>query len=352
MCCVAPPTRLRPRTTLVLVASWLLVSGCASTAPTITLTPAEQMALRSRSIDLLLRAAESRDDAVAANAIEALVKVAPREGLPLFRKAISSAAPMIRYAGFVALGELRDCTMMHEMAAGARDSHRLVQLAAAFAAYRCGKQGAGRILAQTLTDSPEEGLRADAAALIGRLNEPRTRRWLEAALRVPVNERSSRVTLQIHAALSRLGVDSSTRELINYSQGTAATRTDALLLLARIGDPQAYEAFRYRLHTPHEDYAEARLIAARGLGVLGSGEGFEFALQMLSYTDPNPQPGPDVPNHTFVVRSLAAHALAEIGDPRALDALRQLATPPADERLQVAACYSICRILDRHSALP
>jgi HEAT repeat protein len=45
------------------------------------------------------------------------------------------------------------------------------------------------------------------------------------------------------------------------------------------------------------------------------------------------------------VRSLAAHALGEIGDPQALPLLRDMAATETDERLQVAACYAICRIL-------
>jgi len=321
--------------------------GCARGTPPVTLTPAERLTLQGRALDLLLRAAESDTDFVAANAIEALVLVAPREGVPVFRKAIQSPSPLVRYAGYVALGEVRDTQSTPAIVEGVKDAHRLVRMAAAFAAYRCGREGAARILARTLTDSPDEALRADAATLIGRLREQRARRWLEAALLVPVNERSTRVSLQVHFALAKLGVEPSVQELIVYSQGNAAIRPEALLLLAPLRNPAPYDALQYRLFSPDEDYVEARLIAARGLGGLGSADGFEYALQMLAYVDPNPRPSAEKPDQTFAVRSLAAHALAEIADVRAVPGLRAVAATSDDRRLQVAASYALCKILHR-----
>ena len=44
---------------------------------------------------------------------------------------------------------------------------------------------------------------------------------------------------------------------------------------------------------------------------------------------------------------MAIHALAEIGDPRALAPLRTIAADQSDPRLQVAASYAIHRILKR-----
>ena len=323
----------------------LVLCGCQAAGPTVTLTPQEELELESRSLDLLLRAAESELDDVTSNAIEALVQVAPREGRPAFRKAIRSQSPLVRYAGFVALGQVRDCAALEAIVAGVREPHRQVRLAAAFAAYRCGKEGAAGILVRTLTDHPDESLRADAAALIGRLQEPRAEKWLRAALRYPANEKCTRVRLQINWALAMLGRQDALHELIDHAQGGPATRAEALLLLAQLGEPAATEALRYRLFGSREQYDEARLIAARGLGKLGFDDGLEFALQMLAFEDPNPNPGPEAPDRTFPIRSMAIHALAEIGDLRALPPLREIAAQQDDPRLQVAACYAICKIL-------
>ena len=158
---------LRNATALALILFAALAGGCSAPAPTVTLTPQERLELENRALDLLVRAARGGDADVACNAIEALVRVAPREGLPIFREAIRSPSPLVRYAGFAALGELRDRESLPAMMTGVNDVSRNVRLAAAYAACRCGKDGYARLLVQTLTDTPEENLRADAASLLG-----------------------------------------------------------------------------------------------------------------------------------------------------------------------------------------
>ena len=86
--------------------------------------------------DLLLRAATSEADDVSCNAIDALVKVAPRDGLPAFRQAVRSDSPLVRFAGYAALGEIRDCDSRALFVAGIKDASPHVRLAAAFAACR------------------------------------------------------------------------------------------------------------------------------------------------------------------------------------------------------------------------
>lgn len=334
-------------TSAALVLLVWLAGGCNAPAPTVNLTPQERLEMETRALDLLMRAARGDEDDVACNAIEALVRVAPRDGLPVFRNALRSASPLVRYAGYAALGELRDRASLPLIKAGSDDASPHVRLAAAFAACRCGQNGYARVLVRTLTDTPEENVRTEAATLVGRLGEPRAVKVLRAALQIPANKNSKPVTLAIHGALAALGQKDSLRELITYSQGDTASRSMALLLLADLGKPEARDALRYRLLGVGEEYVEARLIAARGLGKLGSHEGYDLATQMLTFTDPNPDPTPENPNRTYPIRSMAIHALAEIGDPRALIPLRQLAAAQDDARLQVAACYAICRIARR-----
>lgn len=324
-----------------------LLGGCESNTAAPALSPQARLELENRSLNLLLLAAESDLDDVSCNAIEALVRVAPRAGLPAFRKATVSPSPLVRYAGFVALGELRDRDSLKAVMAAVADPHPHVRLAAAFAACRCGKDGYARLLFGALKDGPDENARAEAASLIGRLQDRRATKRLRAALTWPGSAKSKHVTLAIHGALAALGDQDSLHELINYSQGDPASRTEALLLLADLGNPEGRDALRYRLLGASEEYDEARLIAARGLGKLGYRDGYDLALKMLAFIDPNPNPTPENPSRTFPVRSMAIHALAEIGDPRALPALRALAAVPDDARLQVAACYAICRILAR-----
>ncbi len=322
---------------------WLVASGCqlpATAPPTVKVDSREKLQLETRSVDLLLRAAEDGDSVVACNAIEALTRVVPRESRLVFRQALRSPSPMVRYAGYVALGELCDPDVLAHVATGTRDTNAHVRLGAAFAACRCGRDGYARVLMWALTDSPDEGVRADAATLVGRLHDPRASKWLKAGLRHPANEKSGRMRLALFGALARLGDEEAVRELIGYSQGDVASQADALLLLAELGRTEAREALLYCLQ--HEEYTEPRLLAARGLGQLGVRDGFGLAIEMLSYENPHPVEDDPAPN--FRVRSMAIHALAEIGDERALGPLRDIAADQSDLRLQVAACYAICRI--------
>ena len=333
----------------------LLGSGCntpgrpapgrAGGAP--TLSQADRMTLQNRALDLLLQAAEHDDPVVACNAIESLVRVAPRDGLPAFRRALHSEMPLVRYAGFVALGQLRDKASLAEITAGVNDAHPNVRLAAAFAAYRNGKTGYARVLVQALSDGPDEGLRAEAAGLIGRLDEPAAKRWLRHVLRTSPGSKATRVSLAINGALARLGDEEALGQLVLHARGDTVARTEALLIISELDLPAASEELLYALVGPEEEYLEARLIAARGLGKLGHREGYDLAARMVTYTDPNPNPTAEKPDRTFPVRSLAIHALAEMRDARALDLLCTAAADPEDPRLQVAAAYAICRILGR-----
>src|SRR5512142_423907 len=88
----------------------LLAAGCGDAR--FSVSPQERMDLQSRSLNLLQRAAESETDDVACNAIEALVNVAPRDGLPAYRQAIRSPSPLVRFAGYTALGEVRDAASL------------------------------------------------------------------------------------------------------------------------------------------------------------------------------------------------------------------------------------------------
>ncbi|MBK9118601.1 MAG: HEAT repeat domain-containing protein [Phycisphaerales bacterium] len=316
--------------------------GCAT--PTPILSPAERLTLSNRALTLLITAAESDLADASANAIEALVRVAPREGAPAYRRALRSESPMVRYAGYLALGETGLCEPLPQLVAGTQDPHPNVRLAAAFALVRCGREGYVRILMRALNTDANDAVRADAAALLGRLDNRRAVTWLEAARDQPANANSARVTVAIRGALARLGEGQAIHDLVRHSQGEPATRTDAMLLLAEIGPNAARDALRVRVAPRRENRIEDRLLAARGLGRLGDKIGFDLALRHLTYRSRS-RDGRVSPEHeTFVVRSLAVHALAEIRDERALAALQRVAETETDIRLQVAAAYAILRI--------
>jgi HEAT repeat protein len=321
-----------------LLALGLAAVGCAN--PGARMDRAAVDRLERRSLDLLLRAAESNLDVVAAHAMEALVDVAPREGQPASRAGLRSESPLVRFAACVATGRTRDGASLAAVNALRRtDADPRVRLGASYAAARLGESAAGRLLVDTLNDHPGDLMRADAAYLVGRLDEVRAVPWLERAARL---EKSHRALVHIYAALAMLGKETAIDSLAALSRLDNESRVVAVQSLAELRHPRAREALLYRLKAEPE-FLETRLIAARGLGALGSREGYDLAKQHLfdTYNDS------DDAHRTHRIRALGALALGAVGDPAALPLLQRLAETETDERTQVAACYAIVQITTR-----
>lgn len=341
----AASTAMRRRAVTAVAAVVLLAccGGCGGNGGELTMrapppgTPAAQ--LDRRALDLLMRASQSELDVVRCNAIEALVHVAPREAIPEFRKAIAADSPLVRFAGCVAVGKVKDAGALAAARAALADPDTRVRLAAAFACVRLGDGNRAALLVATLNDSPDENLRSDAAYLIGQVGEPKALRRLKLA---ESREKSNRVQVHLWAAMAALGDNAALNSLLNAAQGDAESRVIALQSLVELRKPKARDALAYRM-SKMENYLEARLIAARGLGAIGFNQGFELARENLTaHFDDK-----DDPSKTFRIRSLSALALGAIGDARALPALAQLAQSESDERTQVAACFAILQITRR-----
>ncbi len=283
---------------------------------------------------LLVHAAQSDFGVARANAIEALADLAPDDNLLVFRAAVASEPPLIRYAGCVALGAARDTASLKAVRRLLDDPDARIRLAAAFAACRCGDTNAGRVLVETLNDHPDEKLRADAAYLIGRLGEPRAAKRLRLALG---REKSSHARLHILTALAMLGDEDALDALIYYTQSDVNSRLIAMQSLVELAPARAREAL-LRLLNDESYYLQARLIAARALGRLGADDGYDLAAAALQRTA-------DDANEMMQIRVNAALALGAIGKPGVLPALQRLGETDSDPRTQVAASYAICQII-------
>ena len=326
---------------VVLFGAVSLLWGCQGAGAHVD--PNDYFEMEQRAMDLLLRAAQSEDPYVCSAAIEAVVNVAPEEGLPRFRAALSSPLPLVRFAGVKALGTLRDRNSLAAFRRDLTDTSPLVRLAAAFAVVRCGQTGAARLLVDALNDHPEENIRAEAAHLIGLLEEPRALKRLRAALRVKANEQSFRVRMHIYTAMARLGDEEALGWLCDRARGVEPlTRLMAMQGLVELRVAEVHDVLLYNMSAT-EGYLVNRLIAARGLAALGSDAGYELAIESATYTGSDP----DDPDDVYRVRFNAALVLGEIGNPRALGTLRHMALNDDDPRVQTGACYAICRILKR-----
>lgn len=314
----------------------VLSIGCE--APGRRLPPDVEVALETRSLDLLSRAAESELDVLRANAMEALVKVDPEMGRPHFRAALEVTTPLVRYAGCIACGDVRDRNSLPILRRLLDEPDARVRLAAAYAVYRCGDTGAGRILLDNMNDNPDEKMRAEAAYLIGKLGD---RKAIRALQKAETQETSSYVVVHIQTALAFLGEMRMVDRLIEYMlKSDSVTRLLALQGLVELRDDRARRALAYRV-TDNSDYLETRLLAARGLGRLGDPSGYRLAYASLSYR----AQGKQDENDQMRVRVNAALALGAIADRKALGALRDLAESESDERVQVAAAMAILQIV-------
>jgi HEAT repeat protein len=306
--------------------------------------------LRQRSLKLLLSATDSPFDDVAAHAMEALVDSAPQEGLPAFRDAVRSDRPLVRFAGLVSLGRIRDREARALITQQINDREPHVRLAAAFAALRIGgSEGRyGPILARALSDHPDENLRSEAAHLIGMLGEKRAKQRLRL---VTQRDRSKKVVVHAYGALAMLGDPQGLNQLMAYTAGDQVSRVLALQLLLEIGDKRAMAAFYDRLYVNAEsdEFLVVRLIAARGLGKLNDPRGFDGALHVMQTAGSIVaaiDSSDERENERVKLRQNAALALGAIGDPTAIPILAEAAekdVPP----VQVAAAYAILQILGK-----
>lgn len=310
------------------------LAGCGR--PGVELKPDEKSRLEERSVDFLTRAAQHDDPIVRANAIESLVKFAPEQARPLFLAAADADLPVVRYAGLLALGQIRDHKSLGPIRRRLVDEDARVRMAAAFAAYRCGDVNtAGPILDSALRDNPDEKLRGEAAWLIGRLGDTTA---LSRLRKVADRDPSGLVVTYAQSAMALLGDQAMIDRLVEYTlKSDVETRLIALQTLVETPEPRTRKALTYRLNDT-SDYLATRLLAARALGATGDGSGYKLAYQSLDYTNSDPV-------EIMRVRSMAALALGAIGDGKALGALRTVAEDSADPRTQVATCDAILQIL-------
>ena len=323
------PTRRRT----ILWSSCCLVLCGACTVNT-SLSMQEQYSLERRAQNLLLRAARSPYDVVRANSFEALVAVAPDAGLSSFRDALDSDSPLVRFAACCSLGDLRDKASEPVFYKHMTDADPLVKLGAAYALCRIGVSAAARELVSVMEQNPDEFLRSEAAYRIGRIGDRGAIARLRSAAR---RESSTRVRAFIQTALALLGDEDAVEQLMGYANFDRATQLVALQSLRELSDPRAREMLLVRLN--RSEHLQTRLLAARALGAIGVDAGYRLAVDSLAFQA-------DDPTETMQVRTNAALALGEIGNPSALSLLRRTVENETDPRTQVAVCRAICQIVD------
>jgi len=305
-------------------------------------TPGEREAVKARALDCLRRGIQyPHNPAVRLQAVEAYEQLSGEEGLPWVRSALLDEHPGVRFAACMVLGVRQDRVAHGALRQRIEDDDPNVRVGALFALHRLGDEAKTGELAWYLLSHTDPTVRRNAALVLGRLEEPGIVKTLARAMR------DTDPGVRDHAleAMAILGSREARQQLrLMANSGIGQEEVFALNALIATRDLTSGDLLRYKLQTGV--HLETRLAAARGLGLLGKGEGLQVALRATRFNRPRTSE-PDDPPEAQVLRTrqLAAAALGAIGDPAALSALERMMNDSDDPRLQVAAAKAILAII-------
>jgi HEAT repeat protein len=290
------------------------------------------------------------DPAVRTQAMEAASRVLGDEGRLRIREGLKDQHPGVRFAAAMALGRLKDTGALPALRALVNDPDPSVKIGAYFALEQMGlgttehREEWRDYLRKH--ESPE--VRRNAVLAIGQLKDKAAIPLLRAAN----NDADEGVRMQALEGLALLGdKDAVTRFTFEAYGGVGYRQPFALMTLGQVPDDRVTPTLRARLGSA--PYLEAKLAAARGLGTKGYADGLTLAMQSLGWNKPDRNLPEDRPeNQVMRIRSMAALALGEIGDPQALEKLKKTMENPEDPRVQLAAATAILMIVDRDRLQP
>ena len=263
------------------------------------------------------------------------------------RQQLEDPHPVVRFAAGMALGRARDRGAIDALRKMTQDPDGSVRVASYFALERMGVSDYRSAWHDALLKDENTTVRRNAALAFGQSQDKQV---IPLLRRASAQDADEGVRLQSREALALLGDPDAVDRFIHDTYGGAGFRQPfALLTLGQVQDSRVVPALRRGL--AHADYIEARLAAARGLALHGNPEGYGLALKSLGWNQPAKHQQDDSrQTQVMRVRMMAAMALGEMGDRRALGALYQRMRSNKDPRVQLAAAAAILKILDRAPA--
>jgi HEAT repeat protein len=280
--------------------------------------------------------------AIRMQGMETAAEVIGKSAKLQIKQGLQDESAGVRFAACVALGDLQDRSMLPAIRNMTRDPDPSVRVGAYYACEKLGDASYRRKWNATLQNNPDETVRRNAAMLLSRLEDEETKPLLQA---VHVEDADEGVRRQAMEGLALLGDEEAIGRFRHDAYGGLGYRqVYAVLVLGRIDNRTVIDTLRSRL--AEASYLETRLAAARGLGRQGFRDGYDLALESLTWNKPNESLRDDPPeNQVMRVQSMAALALGEIGDPAALPALSDRMENAEDPRIQLAAARAILMIL-------
>jgi len=300
--------------------------------------------LRDRASQYVRAAARFPDNpAVRAQAMEAMSEVMRDQASLFLREGLKDEHPGVRFAACMALGELADRDARPVVQPLVGDPDGSVRVAAYFALEKMGDYSHRRAWRDALASAADPAVRRNAALAMGRLGN---KSLIPLLARASTADDDEGVRLQAFEAMALLGDAQATEQFLHDAFGGRGFKQPfALLTLGRVDTDPVRSVLRARLR--NAPYIEARLAAARALGMQHCDDGYDLSSQALTWNQPQRDVPDDPPElQVMRVRSMAALALGQIGRQDALPALKQVMESEDDSRVQLAAATAILMILN------
>lgn len=291
------------------------------------------------------------DPAIRAQSMEAAARVLGDAGRLRIREGLKDQHAGVRFAAAMTLGKLKDTGALPALRRLVNDPDASVRVGAYFAMEMMGMATTeNRIEWRNLLRKQERPeIRRNAVMALGQLKDKSSIPILKQAASADADEG---VRMQALEGLALLGEKEAVgRFTFEAFGGVGYKQPFALMTLGQVPDDRVIPTLRARLASA--PYLEAQLAAARSLGAKGLPDGFDLALRSLDWNQPSRSLPEDRPeNQIMRVHSMAAMALGEIGDPRAIAKLKKTMEKPEDPRIQLAAATAILMITNRMAEPP
>lgn len=261
----------------------------------------------ARAVGPLTQALQAEGRTVVEKAAKALGEIGKPAVAPLIQ-ALGDKAWLVRLGVAEALGETGDTRAVEPLTRALKDKVWFVRRAAAGSLGKIGDTRAVESLIEALEDDKDRNVRLSVIWALGGIRDTRAVEPLIKALRY----KDMTVRLEAIRVLGTMGDIRAVEPLIK-ALGHEGLRREAVKALGEIGEPavepldRAVESFIQALKDEDKEW-RVRVVAAGALGEIGDTRAVEPLIQALSDLDGS-------------VRSVAAEALGKIGDVRAVEPL-------------------------------
>lgn len=264
----------------------------------------------------------ANDAEIRAHAIEALQTTGTAEPAQIIA-ALSDRDPLVRYAGCLATGQMQLSSAHDRLLHLVDDPDPAVCVTARYALHRIHDYRYSHDLEQ-LSRDPQPQVRGTTAMVLGMIGDPTALKILRGMRTDPhpaVRQQASAAMWQLHSTQGR-------DDLISWT--ISRYPDDEMFGFLALSEPHDRTIIQHVRIGLVSEWPEVSLVAARGMGMLGSDEGYAIAIKGAESIDPRQ-------------RLEAALAFGAIGRSDSQDQLRKLLTDSATN-VRIAAAEAILQL--------